>query len=181
MARITVEDCLEKMNNRFELVLAASERARALLTGEARTQLDWGKDKSTVLALREIAEGMVEFDPTLNRVVSVHAEEKEEPLFPVSDKPPLGMMESLASSVESSKQVSDEKESQVTSKPSGDAYQMASMIPSVMLEKRDSQDAANTESRTASIIPPIMPSISSTKSNDDEARSNHSDDEGASS
>ena len=54
MARITVEDCLEKITNRFELTLAATYRARQLTNG-ATPQLDPDKDKPTVIALREIA------------------------------------------------------------------------------------------------------------------------------
>ena len=58
MARVTVEDCLNKVNNQFELTLIASKRARQLVRG-ANSQLQWGNDKSTVLALREIADGLV--------------------------------------------------------------------------------------------------------------------------
>ena len=58
MARITVEDCLEQIDNRFDLVLVAARRARALKLGAAAL-LSWDDDKSTVLALREIAAGKV--------------------------------------------------------------------------------------------------------------------------
>lgn len=58
MARITVEDCLDNVENRFELVLEAAKRARALSTGELQPTLSWDNDKPTVLALREIAEGI---------------------------------------------------------------------------------------------------------------------------
>lgn len=57
MARITVEDCLQKLNNRFELVLLAAKRARQLDSGEAEPTVEWENDKSTVVALREIAAG----------------------------------------------------------------------------------------------------------------------------
>lgn len=57
MARVTVEDCVEKIPNRFELVLVAAKRARKLTTGAAQPCLDWENDKATVLALREIAAG----------------------------------------------------------------------------------------------------------------------------
>lgn len=57
MARITVEDCIDKIPNFFELVLMASKRARKLNTGAAKPLLDWEKDKATVVALREIAAG----------------------------------------------------------------------------------------------------------------------------
>src|SRR6201994_3394225 len=58
MARVTVEDCVEKVPNRFELVLFAAQRARNLSRGEELT-LDRDDDKNPVVALREIAEGTV--------------------------------------------------------------------------------------------------------------------------
>lgn len=61
MARITVEDCLEQIDNRFDLVLVAARRARALKLGAAAL-LPWDDDKSTVLALREVAAGKVNRD-----------------------------------------------------------------------------------------------------------------------
>ena len=58
MARVTVEDCLEHVDNRFELVLEASKRARQLARG-AQPVVEWDNDKCTVVALREIAIGQV--------------------------------------------------------------------------------------------------------------------------
>lgn len=58
MARITVEDCHQKIDNLFDLVLVAAKRARQLANG-APTNLEWENDKPTVLALREIAAGEV--------------------------------------------------------------------------------------------------------------------------
>ena len=60
MARVTVEDCLDKVQNRFELVLVAAKRAHQLNSGGYRTTLDTGKDKPTVLALREIEAGLID-------------------------------------------------------------------------------------------------------------------------
>lgn len=56
MARITVEDCLDKVDNRFELVMVASKRARALATGGQEPLVEEESDKPTVIALREIAD-----------------------------------------------------------------------------------------------------------------------------
>lgn len=58
MARITIEDCLAQIPNRFELTLAATYRARQLANG-ADYLVEEGKDKPTVVALREISEGKV--------------------------------------------------------------------------------------------------------------------------
>ena len=59
MARVTVEDCLENVANRFELVMVASKRARQLATGGKDPMVLEESDKPTVIALREIAEGFV--------------------------------------------------------------------------------------------------------------------------
>ena len=70
MARVTVEDCLKNVKNRFELVILAAKRARQLMRGKpAKVPLD--NDKATVVALREIAEGFTDFDS--------RTEEEEEP------------------------------------------------------------------------------------------------------
>ncbi|HUK01896.1 MAG TPA: DNA-directed RNA polymerase subunit omega [Steroidobacteraceae bacterium] len=58
MARITVEDCLHNVDNLFQLVLLASQRARRLANG-AEPTVPWENDKATVVALREIAEGNI--------------------------------------------------------------------------------------------------------------------------
>jgi DNA-directed RNA polymerase subunit omega len=59
MARITVEDCLDKVANRFELVMIASKRSRQLQIEGKDPMLPVDNDKPTVIALREIAEGLV--------------------------------------------------------------------------------------------------------------------------
>ena len=58
MARITVEDCLEKVDNLFELVLVSAKRARRIANG-AEPMVPWENDKPTVVALREVADGLV--------------------------------------------------------------------------------------------------------------------------
>jgi len=59
MARVTVEDCLEKIDNRFDLVMVASRRARQLQTGGKDPLVPNQNDKPTVMALREIAAGLI--------------------------------------------------------------------------------------------------------------------------
>lgn len=60
MARVTVEDCIDKIDNRFELVMSASQRARSIGSG-APLMVDRDRDKNTVVALREIAEEKITF------------------------------------------------------------------------------------------------------------------------
>lgn len=62
MARVTVEDCLKNVKNRFELVLIAAKRARQLMRGTSEPKVMWDNDKPTVVALREIAAGYTHFD-----------------------------------------------------------------------------------------------------------------------
>jgi DNA-directed RNA polymerase subunit omega len=61
MARITVEDCLQNVDNLFDLVLLAAKRSRQLANG-AEARVEWENDKPTVVALREIADGEVTID-----------------------------------------------------------------------------------------------------------------------
>ncbi len=59
MARVTIEDCLQFVDNRFELVMAASRRARQLMIGGKMAKVPHENDKCTVIALREIAGGHI--------------------------------------------------------------------------------------------------------------------------
>lgn len=75
MARVTVEDCLEAVDNRFELVMLASKRARQIATGGKSPLVQEESDKPTVIALREIADGLVTAD-MLKREDELDAEEE---------------------------------------------------------------------------------------------------------
>ena len=72
MARVTVEDCLDNVDNRFQLVLVATKRARQLANG-VEPLLPWENDKPTVMALREIAEGVL----TKETVAQVEREQSD--------------------------------------------------------------------------------------------------------
>ncbi|MCH9638392.1 MAG: DNA-directed RNA polymerase subunit omega [Betaproteobacteria bacterium] len=61
MARITVDDCLKKIPNRFDMTLTATTRARQLAVGSA-PMVDPARDKPTVIALRELAQGKIDID-----------------------------------------------------------------------------------------------------------------------
>jgi DNA-directed RNA polymerase subunit omega len=82
MARVTIEDCLENVENRFKLVLLASTRARQLSHG-ATEFVPRGKDKDTVVALREIAAGHVtpENINALHRVGEAHDHQQHNSMF----------------------------------------------------------------------------------------------------
>jgi len=75
MARITVEDCLDVVDNRFELVLMATRRARQLENGVEPT-VDAENDKPTVLALREIADRTIDM-PTIDEIDRVERERRD--------------------------------------------------------------------------------------------------------
>ena len=79
MARVTVEDCIEKITNRFELVMVAANRARSLSSGAPLT-LDRDNDKNPVVALREIAEDKLNLEDikeSLVRGLQKHVESDE--------------------------------------------------------------------------------------------------------
>lgn len=92
MARVTVEDCIEKVTNRFELVLLAGHRARMVSQG-APVTVDRDNDKNPVVALREIADATINKDDlvedlihSMQRHVEVdEPEETEMPLLPASE------------------------------------------------------------------------------------------------
>ena len=82
MARVTVEDCIEKVQNRFDLVLVAASRARQIMAG-AEITVPEDRDKNSVIALREIAEETVTADILRDNVIQsmqryVEVDEPEE-------------------------------------------------------------------------------------------------------
>lgn len=77
MARITIEDCLDNVNNRFELVLAATKRARDLSFGRVESSVPVDNDKFTVVALREIAAGNYNYDQYLQEICEKEVSAKD--------------------------------------------------------------------------------------------------------
>ena len=84
MARITVEDCLAHVDNRFELVLTATKRARQIANG-AEALVPEENDKPTVIALREIAEGYIDTEKVALIQAQIEASEAFEPPLPEED------------------------------------------------------------------------------------------------
>ena len=104
MARVTVEDCVDKIPNRFDLVLAAAQRARQI-SGGADLTIDRDRDKNPVVALREIAEDKIDLDHLryelihgLRRHAEIGSEEPEslqdelDALMPAPDLGQIGQM-----------------------------------------------------------------------------------------
>ena len=83
MARVTVEDCLDNVDNRFELVMLATKRSRQLATGGKEPKVAWENDKPTVGALREIASGLIDYD-----VIAQEESVDDEALFAQYDEEP---------------------------------------------------------------------------------------------
>ena len=86
MARVTVEDCLDNVDNRFQLVLVATKRARQIANG-ATPMVEWDKDKPTVVALREIADGLVGRDILTEVPVEEASDELSEDFVEGGDAP----------------------------------------------------------------------------------------------
>lgn len=109
MARVTVEDCIEKIPNRFELVMAASQRVRDINAGASIT-IDRDRDKNPVVALREIAESMVVLEDLKEGLVKrnqrlfMNAEETEEQIDVIDGEEAWASMarEALANESENS-------------------------------------------------------------------------------
>jgi DNA-directed RNA polymerase subunit omega len=108
MARVTVEDCVLKIPNRFDLVMLAAQRAREITAGTPLT-LERDNDKNPVVALREIADSSIDFDNLRQAVISGLQKQVER------DEPEEDMMELLASEqnvagvpYEASKEVEEE-------------------------------------------------------------------------
>jgi len=100
MARVTVEDCIDKVENRFELVLLAAHRARLLSSG-AQLTIDRDRDKNPVVALREIADDVVDGEELRESVIASlqrvdersEAEEEAETLALLADPTHMQMSE----------------------------------------------------------------------------------------
>ncbi len=110
MARVTVEDCLTNVDNRFQLVLVATKRARQISLG-SEPFVEQENDKPTVLALREIAEGLVTrdiLDDTIEEDVLEFTETEDAEESPVESESPeldaltAALQAELASSTEAS-------------------------------------------------------------------------------
>ncbi|MBF0164136.1 MAG: DNA-directed RNA polymerase subunit omega [Magnetococcales bacterium] len=85
MARVTVEDCLDHVNNRFDLVIMAAKRARQLTAG-GETSLARENDKNTVLALREIAAGVLDLEKLMAEEERLMVNEPEDELMLVPEE-----------------------------------------------------------------------------------------------
>lgn len=100
MARVTVEDCVERVPNRFSLVLLSAQRARAIATGSP-LQIDRDNDKNPVVALREIAEDAIVPDDVREALIAslqrvderTEAEEEAETLALIHDPQHMHMSE----------------------------------------------------------------------------------------
>ena len=101
MARVTVEDCIEKVSNRFELVMLAAQRARSLSTG-AELTVERDNDKNPVIALREIAEenlDLEEIEQTLVKGLQKHIESDEPTEEELEDMAVSGELEGLKQNI----------------------------------------------------------------------------------
>ncbi|SFI11922.1 DNA-directed RNA polymerase subunit omega [Modicisalibacter xianhensis] len=78
MARVTVEDCLDHVENRFKLVMISTQRARQLARGSRDALLAWENDKPTVMALREIAAGKID-ENVLDEPIEAPVRSRPEP------------------------------------------------------------------------------------------------------
>lgn len=113
MARITVEDCLEKVSNRFALILLASKRTKQLLTGSKLTISEKKENKPVVNSLREIAEGLVRFkteeDLQKEREAALKKREEELALAEAAEAASNGSSELSGAAVEAGESSGDDE------------------------------------------------------------------------
>ena len=130
MARITVEDCIDKFESRFELVLVASNRARKLHSGESPT-VEKDNDKPTVIALREIADESLSVDSLKDKLVQEYQtvsplDEEELSLdysgSEIETKDEITEDDAHLNKVIDEVQISNEKENDISSNSENDEY-----------------------------------------------------------
>ncbi|PSQ92088.1 MAG: DNA-directed RNA polymerase subunit omega [Proteobacteria bacterium SW_6_67_9] len=116
MARITAQDCLEQMDNRFELVLASAQRARQLAMG-AEPRVPRENDKPTVIALREIAAGVINREVLDDEAMTDKPEAmtQEAPVDPESAMPEAGAEEELETAQPAQDQTGAEADDETSS------------------------------------------------------------------
>ena len=126
MARVTVEDCIDKIPNRFELVLLASHRARTISAG-AQIAVNRDNDKNPVVALREIAESSVDIDNLRQSLITglqkhVETEEPEEDMMELiaSDTNIAGVAYEASTEAEEEMQVEGAEGAAESAPPAGD-------------------------------------------------------------
>lgn len=140
MARITVEDCLDNVENRFELVLVAARRTRQLHLGHD-PMVPEDRDKNTVIALREIAEGLVTRDILKEAEVDTR-QELEEVFAPAEEVSPKTLEEEIAAGL-SSKSLDDDEDGEISADELAELAALADMIEAAPMD--DTPDAENAE------------------------------------
>lgn len=122
MARVTVEDCIEKIPNRFDLVLTAAQRARGILSGDPLT-IDRDNDKNPVVALREIADETISVDDVNDELISSlqRIKRREEEQSAIDEAASLAQDDMAAFNSVFGSDSSDEEGMQISVAPQDDA------------------------------------------------------------
>lgn len=120
MARVTVEDCVEQVPNRFDLVMLAAQRAREISSG-AQLTIDRDNDKNPVVALREIADQTISLEATHEGLVRAHQKvhEKDEPEEDNPDFDPLKAEIALTMREEAPSVVEEDLEAEMSTEGPG--------------------------------------------------------------
>ena len=153
MARITVEDCLQKVDSQYDLVLLAKERASQLNAGE-KSMVEENRDKNSVIALREIGEGKISLktieDSAINKLRKIKIEPKELEELEVEqeddfDKIYKGEISKSGAAVLPSKRVRKIPE-KITTKTSNEEKSIEDKIKETEQKVQDELKSAETES-----------------------------------
>jgi len=155
MARVTVEDCLQNVDNRFQLVLVAAKRARQLTMGK-EPLVDWENDKATVVALREISAGLIDRS-ILEKEVEEKKEETLEDLLAAAD------IDGDAAAAKAATESAVAASAETTAGISSDATATSSVVPgshspdASLATPEMTSPAAETEVTAEADIKPDMP------------------------
>ena len=150
MARITVEDCIDKFPSRFELVLVASQRAKKLHSGDSPT-IDKDNDKNTVIALREIAVSSISVDQMKENLIqeyqtiTISDEEEENLVLEAND---LAESNDLVDGQEKEKISSSEIESEIKELVTAEDSEIENQYEISDIENEDISEKNETESNT---------------------------------
>ena len=146
MARITVEDCIDKFPSRFELVLVASHRARKLHSGEEPT-IDKDNDKNTVIALREIADSTITVDQMKENLI------QEYQTITITDEEEENLELDASSQDESIISSSDEIEKEMNDLVSLEDAEIENIVVDTENKTNDADDQVENEDQNKSEVP----------------------------
>jgi DNA-directed RNA polymerase omega subunit len=155
MARVTVEDCLEKIPNRFALTVLASRRARALSEGKG-TPLVPANNKVGVLALREVAKGLVRYEEVVEEVVLGFIEEQRAQLMAGSTVDATFIDAASFNATDDEEEEEDDDVKELPSDPERLADEAEEVAPEEEEEEEEAEEEIGEEAIDEDVDPTVL-------------------------